>query len=134
MLLGPDSSIADLELEVLRNRSGLSFYINLLFLEAPPLRNDPSRTEIILLKEGEEPFFLYPHLLEGGQRLLLQKEDAELLIHALLNCCPFALKIGRSQMNVIPDNFAPSYEKLLSIPIEMPVNLEKGCENLFHAS
>jgi hypothetical protein len=128
-MLGPDSSIADLELEILRNHAGLRFHINLLFLHAPPLRTDPSRTEICLFFEDEEPVILYPYLLVGEQKLLLEDEDADRLIQILLEGRSFILKIGRSRINVISDNFIPSYEKLLSIPIEVPWNIKLSqCE------
>ena len=43
---------------------------------------------------------------------------SEQLIQALTENRSFTVKIGRSQLTAIPDNFLTAYEALLAIPIE----------------
>lgn len=118
LILGPDSNISQLEMELIRNRSGIRFYINLLFLQALPLKEDPCLTKVEIIFENQEPWIIYPYLLEGGQRLMLPQAISEQLIQALTEDRPFTVKIGRSQLTAIPDNFLAAYEKLLAIPID----------------
>ena len=118
LILGPDSDYSYLELELIRNRSGIRFYINLLFLKAPPWQDDPTRTSMEIIFEEQEPWIIYPYLLEGRQRLLLPGDNADVLIQAMLENKSFILKMGRSQISVVPDNFFVAYERLLAIPIE----------------
>lgn len=124
LILIPDTDYSHLELELFRNRSGIRFYVNLLIMQAPPCMEDPTRTQVKIIFEDKEPSTIYPYLLEGGQRLMLTGDDADFLIQSLLEEKSFTLKIGRSQITVIPDNFSIVYETLLSLPIE------KDCENL----
>lgn len=132
LILTPDTNYSHLELELVRNNSGLRFYLNLLLMDAPPLREDPTRTKAEILSENGEPELIYPYLLEGGQRLMLPGDDADALIQRLLEDNSFIIKIGRSQITVIPDNFSKAYEKILSLPIENVLEeiVEKDCENL----
>lgn len=118
LLLEPDSNLSTMELELVRNRSGVRFYINLLLLQAPSCKEDSTCARVEVLFENQEPWLIYPYLLEGGQRLLIPDEVAKQLIQALSDQCSFTLKIGRSQIRVIPDNFLPAYEKLMAIPVE----------------
>lgn len=118
LILGSDSDYSHLELEIVRNRSGIRFYVNLLFLQAPPLQSDPTRTRLEILFEGQEPWVVHPYLFAGGQRLLLPGDVADILIQALLDDQSFHLQIGRSSISVIPDHFSISYRDLLALPIE----------------
>ncbi len=118
LLLGPESDISHLELEITRNRSGIRFYVNLLFLQAPPCPQDTTRTALQIIFEDQEPWTIYPYLFEGGQRLLLPGDVADSLIQALLEERSFTIQIGRNHLLVIPDNFALVYEHLLALPIE----------------
>ena len=131
LILTPDTNYSHLELELVRNNSGLRFYLNLLLMEALPWREDPTRTKAEILSENGEPELIYPYLLEGGQRLMFPGDAADALIQRLLEGNSFIIKIGRNQITVIPDNFSKAYEKLLSLPISEIV--EKDCENLSFA-
>lgn len=124
LILGPNSDYSYLELELIRNRSGIRFYINILFLQAPPLQSDSTRTSMEIRFEEQEPWMIYPFLLEGGQRLLIPGDCADFLIQALINNHSFVMQIGRNQINVVPDNFFIAYERLLSLPIEEDVQKE----------
>lgn len=117
LILEADSDYSYLELELIRNRSGTYFYLNLLFLQALPCSEDPTRTRIEVTFENQEPLILYPHLLEGGQRILLPSEIADNLIQALLEDCSFTIQIGRSQIHVASYNFQEVYSKLLALPL-----------------
>lgn len=128
LLLDADSDYSHLELEIIRNSSGIRFYLNLLFLQAPPLQEDPSRTCLIIQFENQEPWTVYPYLLEGNQRLLLPGDVSDILIQSLLNEECFTIQIGRSQITVIPDNFIKTYKRLLDLPIEECVETA-DCEN-----
>lgn len=118
LILGAGLNDSNLELELVRNRSGIRFYLDLLFLQAAPWSDDPTRTRIEVIFEEQEPWVVYPYLLEGGQRLLLPGDLADVLVQALLDGYEFRIQIGRSHVQVIPENFSAAYANLLSIPIE----------------
>lgn len=116
-ILSPDSECSHLELELIRNSSGLRFYINLLYLQAPPWTEDPARTCITIQFEGQEPWIVHPYLLEGGQRLLLEGDVADFLIQTLVNEQDFTIQIGRNQIQVTSANFTKTHQRLLDLPI-----------------
>lgn len=118
LVLGPDSDCSYLELELFRNSSGIRFYLNLLFLQAPPWEEDPARTSITILFEGQEPWVVHPYLLEGGQRLLLPGDVADFLVQALFNEQEFIIQIGRKQITVISTQFIKTYQRLIDLCIE----------------
>lgn len=118
LILSPDSDYSHLELELVRNSSGIRFYVNLLFLQAPPWVEDPTRTTLTVQFENQEPWIVHPYLLEGGQRLLLTGDVADVLVQALIDEISFVIQIGRSQISVIPSHFAKTYKHLLDLPIE----------------
>ncbi len=118
LLLAPHSDYSYLELELVRNRSGIRFYLNLLFLNAPPYEDNPAYTTVEIVFEDQEPWVVYPHLFAGGQRLLLPGDVADRLIQALLDDISFTIRLGRSHVVVIPTNFTAVYERLLALPIE----------------
>jgi hypothetical protein len=118
LILPPDSDCSNLELDITRSYSGTRFYVNLLSLQAPPLREDPSRTRLeIRFEDDEEPWIVYPFLFRGGQRLLFPAEVSETLIDALFQGRAFTISIGRSSLLAIPDQFCEEYAKLISLPI-----------------
>jgi hypothetical protein len=118
LILEPDSDYSHLELEIIRNSSGIRFYINLLFLQASPWPKDPSRTCLTIQFSDQEPWMVYPYLLEGGQRLLLPRDVADILVQSILDENAFTLQLGRSQISVVSTNFMKSYQRLLVLPIE----------------
>lgn len=121
LILAPDSDCSFLEFEITRNRSGIRCYLNLLFLQASPFPDDPNRTRIEILFEDQEPRLVYPYLLNGGQRLLLPGDSADVLIQALLDDLPFTIKIGRANLQVVSTNFEAVYSRLLALDIEEDV-------------
>lgn len=118
LILGPDSDCSHLEIELVRNSSGIRFYINLLFLRASPWPEDPARTSLIIQFKDQEPWIVHPYLLEGGQRLLLPGDIADILVQFLLDGFSFTIQMGRSQINVVPTQFIELYQRLLNLPIE----------------
>jgi hypothetical protein len=118
LILGPDSDYSHLELELVRSSSGIRFYINLLFLQALPWQDDPTRTCISILFADQEPWIVYPYLLEGSQRLLLPGDVADILVQSLIDDLSFIIQIGRSQISVVPTNFIKAYQRLLDLSIE----------------
>lgn len=118
MILDPDGDHSHLEVEIVRTRSGLRFYINILFLQALPLAQNPGYTQAeIMFEGGEESFIIYPQILEGGQRLLVAPEVAENLIQTLIQGQSFTIKLGRLQTQVITTNFEEMYQKFMKVPI-----------------
>ena len=100
IILGPDTNTSNLELELVRNQSGLRLYINLLLFQASPLRENPNLTKVDILFDDQEVWTVYPNVLEGGQRILLLLPDGtEQLMHALSEGRSFTIKIGRSQLH-----------------------------------
>lgn len=121
LILGPDTDCSHLEVELARDSSGIRFYVNLLFLRAPPWPEDPARTSLTIQFEDQEPWIIHPYLLEGGQRLLFPGDAADLLIQSLLDGFSFTIQIGRSQISVVSTQFIELYKRLLDLPIEEPV-------------
>lgn len=132
LILEPDSDFSNLELEMVRNRSGIWFYINLLLLSAPPQQSDPHRTTITIYFEEQEPWIVHPYLLEGRQRLLLPGSVADTLIQALIEGQSFTIQIGRSSTAVIPDNFMKLYQQFIELPIEEIVPSGQSAERSRH--
>lgn len=122
IILDPDTEFSYLELELIRNASGLYFYINLLFLEAQPWKEDPARTSITIQFEDRDPWIVHPYLLAGGQKILLPGNIADLLIQTLLDEQTFSIIMGRSQIQVPSTNFLKSLESLLELSIEQIVD------------
>jgi hypothetical protein len=118
LLLGPDSDLSHLELALLRNSSGIRLYLNLLFLQARPLTEDPSRTSLSIIFEDQNTWTIYPYLLEGGQRVLIPGEIADVLIQSLLDEHGFTIQMGRCQIGIVPTNFLKAYQSLLELQIE----------------
>ncbi len=117
MVLYPESTICYLELELDRSRTGLRMYINILLFQAPPYPLDPNLAEVNILIEGEERMTIYPHVLNGGQRLLLPSDISAYFIKLLLADCSFKIQIGRQETEIVPTNFKNLYKKILNIPI-----------------
>jgi len=111
--LGPDTEFSYLELEIVHNSAGLRFYVNLLLLEAPSLKDDPSRTTLTIEWEDQEPWTINPFLLGGGQKLLIPGNIADVLIEKLLDGKTFTIRLGRSYICVISDAFRDKLECLL---------------------
>jgi hypothetical protein len=124
LILGPDSNYSHLELELNRSRAGIRFYINVLFLQAPPLPHDPNRTRAEILFEDQEPWVVYPYLMAGGQRLLLPGDVADVLVQTLLDGYSFTIRLGRNQIEVVPNRFSVLYARLLALKIEEDVPTE----------
>jgi hypothetical protein len=121
LILEPDSNCSNLEIELVRNSSGIRFYVNLLFLKAFPWPEDPARTTLSIQFEGQEAWIIHPYVLEGGQRLLIPGDVADTLVQSLLDGFCFTIQIGRSQISVVPDKFIELYKRLLDLPIEEQV-------------
>jgi hypothetical protein len=119
MLLTPESENCRLSLELTRGSSGMRLYLNILFLQAPPCPEDPSRT-LIEVELGDEPVMMSAYILEGGQRLLIPGEEADRLIESLSDGLPFTIKFGRHTLSIIPANFSEVYQELLALPIAGP--------------
>ncbi len=117
LFLPPDCENPRLDIEMIRTSSGTRLYLNILFLKAPPCKEDPSRTTIEILFENDTRL-MYPTILQGGQRLLLDGQDANLLIQTLLDGNAFTIKIGRHELTIVPDQFEIKYDELMSLPIE----------------
>ena len=117
LILESETSMNYLELEIDRTQSGIRMYLNLFLLPARPLSDDPTLTSIQLVLEDDECLTFYPYLFEGGQRLLLPPEATDFIIKLLLEGHCFTFKVGKNELNVIPDNFQNSYDNLMAIPI-----------------
>jgi len=92
-------------------------YINILLMEAVPCEDNSKKTKIDIILP-DETLTIYANLLQGGQRILIPGEIADLLIKTLLDDQTFTIQIGPKKLIVITDNFEASYTKLLEIEIE----------------
>lgn len=104
-------------MEIVRSPSGLRMYLNILFLKALPCSEDFTRTKVTIDFTEEETFYIYPQILEGGQRLLISQEDSDYLIQALVEDRSFTIKIGRYQTTIVPAAFSKVYKELMNLSI-----------------
>jgi hypothetical protein len=117
LFLEPASNTHHLSLEIVRTQSGVRFYINLLFLEIHSSNEDPTAIKVICDDTGET-LIIYPHVLQGGQRLLLNVDDTNRLIQQLLDEKNFTICLGMNQITIHSTQFSSMYQQLLKIPIE----------------
>lgn len=119
LLLPPSEECEYVELELVRNCSGLRFYLNLFFSQIRPLQEDLLKTSLEVHYDNcPAPFIMYPYLMEGGQRILLEKKDAEQLINCLKDNQSFILKLGRHEIEIVATKFAEHYQTLINFPID----------------
>lgn len=105
------SSPSQMELVISSTQQRTAMYINLLTFSASPLREDPSRTSAQVMFLGEEPWVIQPYILEGGQRLLVPGDVADILICRLREGDSFLLKIGRFEIQVTPFTIKKMFAK-----------------------
>lgn len=121
LLLNPENGCPYLELEIVRSASGLKAYVNILFLKALPLLDDPERTEMVICFENAEPWVIYPYIFAGGQRLLIPSEAADCLIQTLQEGHSFTIKIGRYQTTIVSTAFTKVYKELMKLPVAQTI-------------
>lgn len=117
LLLQPDNVFSYLEVEIVRSQSGIRMYINILLMEARPCEDNPQKTKLEVIFP-DETLTIYADILKGGQRLLLPGEIADLLIQKLQDDECFTLQVGSKKIEVVPDRFQESYNKLLQLEME----------------
>lgn len=131
MLLPPDDHCEYLEVELLRNCSGLRLFVNLFNLQARPLPDDLTRTTIkITFPDSSESYEIYPRLLAGGQRMLIEGQDADQMINKLLQGQEFFIVLGRHEMRLVLTKFAEHYQTLMNLQIDesTPCHFLNACE------
>ena len=114
LILEPENSYSYLQMEIIRNHSGTRMYLNILLMQALPCDDNPKMTKVEITLP-DETLTVYANLLEGGQRILIPGEVADILIQTLLEGQSFTVKTGSKKIVIIPDHFQESYEKLLAI-------------------
>lgn len=112
ILLAPDNDYSHLELEIVKDAKKTRFYVNLLFLQACPNKEDPDFTTATIQMDGEEPYKAHFLLLKGGQKMIIPEDLASVLIDALLRGQDFSITIGRSSITASSATFLTAYEKL----------------------
>ncbi|WP_075883585.1 hypothetical protein [Candidatus Protochlamydia sp. W-9] len=117
LFLPANSDPARLTMEIVKGRSGIRLYLNILFLQAPPCKEDPTLTKVDLFFE-DKIISLYPQILQGGQKLLFSSNDTNYIIQTLLDNLPFTIKFGRHELYIPLENFSKSYNKLMSLTVE----------------
>jgi hypothetical protein len=117
LFLPSDSDPPRLTMEIVRGRTGIKLYLNVLFLQAPPCKENPHVTKVDIIFE-EQSRSLYPQILKGGQRLFFSFEDTDFIIQTLLEGLSFTIKLGRQELFITTENFSKAYTELMSIPIE----------------
>jgi hypothetical protein len=114
LLLQPDNAYTYLEVEILRSKSGIRMYLNILLMEARPCEENPQKAKVEIIL-ADETLTVYAHILKGGQRLLLPGEVADLLIDTLLDDQCFTIQVGAKKIVIVPDRFQESYNKFLQV-------------------
>lgn len=112
IFLSPNEEFGTLELEIDRGSSGLKMYVNAFILEIPSLPDDCSKAELIVSIENQS-FTVITDRFEGGQRLLVPSEAANIIINALLECKTICLHAGRFQSTIISTGFPQVYYELV---------------------
>ncbi|MCB1112267.1 MAG: hypothetical protein H7A37_00295 [Chlamydiales bacterium] len=93
-----------LELEVLTNNEGTYVFINTFSLPIPSAPGHPSKAFVTITIDDSEQQFLADRL-EGGQRLRLPEDAAQLLIGALKSQQCIQVRTGRYSADVTTTNF-----------------------------
>ena len=119
MSLEQESLYSYLEVELIRTRSGVRMYLNVLLMQAKPCEDNQLMTplEIVL---PDQTLTVAADLFQGGQHILIPQDITDLLVQNLLDGQFFTIKLGSKSVSIIPDNFQKSYTKLLAIPILAP--------------
>ncbi len=117
LLLQPNNDFSYLELEIVRSRSGVRMYLNILLMEARPSEENPQMTKVLILL-SDETLTVYANIFKGGQRILIPGEIADILIENLLDSQCSTIQLGARKIDIIPDQFQECYTKLLSIKME----------------
>ena len=99
-----EDAYCNLELVLIRSKSGIRMYLNTFSVPFPWESNDECKTAIYLCVDGNE-FAFVSDRLQGGQRLLLPPDAVELIISTLMNGEQLSVRAGRYQMVVIPTRF-----------------------------
>lgn len=119
IFLEPEKEYDYLTIEIVRSRSGVRFYLNILFLQATPCSEDQTKTKVEVFFENEEkPWVIYPLILRGGQRLLLPTDASNYLIQVLLEGQSFDFKVGNYRTKATVNTFEECYQALMKIDIE----------------
>lgn len=104
-VLSPVCDSSHIELEVLVTRSGTRLFVNFLLCTAPSLLDDPCRSSVTILIEGQDPWIVYPYLLAGGQRLLFPSDVASALLELISQDVKFVIRVGRDEILVVGNEF-----------------------------
>lgn len=106
----------NLELELDRGSSGLRMYINVFAMALPHSQEDDQKTNVNV-EILDETWTVLAERLQGGQRLLLPPEIADIIVDALLSNQLVNISVGRYHAEILSAGFKKHYDELLSIPI-----------------
>jgi len=115
LVLATETGEAPFELEMIRTSSGLRIYLNILRFQAPLHLDMDNKTELTITI-GNNASILYPHVLKGGQRLLLPSDFYETLIQAILDDKKIKVGMGFRSFRLCSTNFKQSYKAFLTLP------------------
>lgn len=119
LVLPIEDQFRGLEITLVRGSEGVLMYVNACSVAFPCDEDcfDPNMTQINIVVMGNNPYVVWAHRLQGGQRLLLPCEASDRIIESLLAGIPVEMTIGRYYTEIIPDRFAELYIALGRPPL-----------------
>lgn len=114
--LRPENTFRGLELELTRSLSGVRMYVNVFSLPFTKESQDSTTLQLKVSTE-EESYLVDAYCLEGGQKLLLLPEGAEMIINSLFRSETVAIAVGRYESEISSNGFAEAYQRLYTFKL-----------------
>jgi hypothetical protein len=115
--------IHGIDLELLNTKEHLKVYLNVHSAPIPPCQGN-AKSVLVKLKIDDEQFSFIAHRLEGGQRILLPKENAEQLIEALKNHREVTLVLNDYRTVIKTEDFLAKFDHLEHPRLENPIHFQ----------
>lgn len=108
----PCNQFRDIRFEIIKTECGYQYYISVFCIPLIPSCSYPASIKAhFSWNDGEVNSDL--EVLQGGQKVLLPEELANVLIENLLNGSDITVKLGRYSSIIPAEGFSEAYSKLL---------------------
>jgi hypothetical protein len=102
------------QLEFVRNRSGIKAYVNVFCGQLPPYQNDACKVWVGIQIADEDAKSVIAERFSGGQRVLLPLDITYDIINALSRDENVLIDLQADEALFIPSNFKKAWRRLLS--------------------
>lgn len=109
-------------LQILRTKDCLHFYLDVLSRVIPPYKNDPKQAIVEIEIEGKKHTFIAARH-SGGQRVLLPFDAQELITASLKEGKNVQIALSGYKTTFLSEGFSERYEKLSFPPLKNPFKL-----------